>query len=289
MFTSKEGDLTYDYASSVISGASVSGDNFEVNTNEIHPKALGDTVYLRVYVKLADSSYVYSEIISYSGAQYSYSMLRNPASTKSEKAYAVSLLNFVSAMQIYWDYNTESLANANLTDEEKALVSDFTVNMADKIPQVDSNKAVNFEKNTKSSILYPTVDINSNLFTLNYNLKIKETTASSITLYYWSADTYEISDVLTKENANGKITMYLAEDGIYRADITDIGLMGMNNALYTSVVYEAEGTNYCTGINAYSLAQYLAANADNSDARLSTLAQASVVYGYYAKNLFDVV
>jgi cytidyltransferase-like protein len=35
--------------------------------------------------------------------------------------------------------------------------------------------------------------------------------------------------------------------------------------------------------------RYLLANADNCDARLSALAQASVVYGYYAKNLFDVV
>ena len=83
--------------------------------------------------------------------------------------------------------------------------------------------------------------------------------------------------------------MYLTADGTYKADITDIAAKDMQSTICVSVVYIEDGTEYCTGVNAYNLAQYLKANANNSDEELSALAQASVVYGYYAKNLFTEI
>ncbi len=286
VFVSKDGDLSFGSADDVIEGASVKDGYLAVNTRSIHPKALGDTVYLRVYAKLSDGSYVYSDIISYNGAQYAYSMLRNPASTKDTRAFAVALLNFITEMQIYFDHNTDSLANANLTPEEKALASDYRADMVDKTPKVQKDKTANFTKNAKGATLYPTADFSAALMTLSYNCKIKGSAPAEITLYYWDSEDYNSAETLTKQNASGIITMHLTSDGTYKADIAGISHKDIFSTIYVSVVYTSEGTEYCTGVTAYSPAQYLNANANNSSSELYTLAQASVVYGYYAKNLY---
>lgn len=289
VFKEKDGALDFSSAYKVSEGAEVKDGYFAVKTDTIHPKELGDTVYLRIYAKLSDGSFVYSDVISYSGTRYAYSVLRNPASTKAMKAHAVALLNFASEMQIYFDYNTDSLANALLTPEDKALASAYRADMVEKITKVDSAKTADFTKNTKGVSLYPTADFSSDLFTLSYNLKVKNSAPAEIKLYYWNSEAYLSLETLTKSNASGVLTMHLTSEGTYKADITSISAKDINSAIYVCVTYTADGAEYCTGVTAYSPAQYLNANANNSSSELNSLAQASVVYGYYAKKLFETV
>ena len=288
MFANDGDNLTADAAISVVEGVCADGADFVAKSDFIHPKTLGDTVYLRVYAKLADGSYVYSEVIAYSGAQYAYSVLRNPAATKDMKSFAVALLNFAAEMQIYFDYNKDNLANAQLTSEQKAFASAYRADMVAKTPKVDANKTVNFAKTAKLTTMYPTADFNSDLFTLSYNIKIKNTVPAEVNLYYWNAEAFDGADILNKENASGVIAMSLQSDGTYKADINDITAANMNDTIYVSVVYTTADGDFCTGVTAYSLAQYLKANAGKTS-DLSALAQASVVYGYYSKNLYDLV
>ncbi len=286
VFESDSGDLTFDTADSVIEGASLKEGGFLVRTEAVHPKNLNDTVYLRIYVKLSDGSYVYSDVIAYSGTQYAYSQLRNPASTKETKAHAVALLEFATQMQIFFDHNKENPANGNLTESERALISEYKASMTEKSEKASAQKCGEFIKTSKSAVLYPTADLSSELFTLNYNCKLKAS-AKEVTLYYWDSETYLSADTLTKENASGVITMYLTSDGTYRADITDISAKDMADTLYVAVLYTEGDARYSTGVVAYSLSEYLSANADNREEESSALAQASVVYGYYAKKLYS--
>lgn len=284
VFSANDGDLNFESADYVVEGVYAEGANLVANSLKLHPKTLGDTVYMRVYSKLDDGSFVYSDVISYSGAQYAYSVLRNPAASKAQKAQAVALLDFVTEMQIYFDYNRDNLANAKLTSEQKAFAADYRADMVAKTPKVEQSKVGAFTKTAKSAVLYPTADFSSNLFTLSYNLKLKNTSPEAVNLYYWDSTAFDFADVLTKENATGVITMSLDSDGTYKADIENIKALEMDKTIYVSIVYTLESGELCTGVTAYSLAQYLKANAGGTS-ELSALAQASVVYGYYSKNL----
>ncbi|MBR2334452.1 MAG: hypothetical protein IKA59_03825 [Clostridia bacterium] len=57
---------------------------------------------------------------TFSVVQYAHKMLSNSSAKSELKTFLVDLLNYGSAAQVYFDYNTENLANAGLTDEQKA-------------------------------------------------------------------------------------------------------------------------------------------------------------------------
>lgn len=287
LFTSSEGELTFKNAHSVVPGISSKGTDFEVHTEKLHPKTLGDTVYLRVYAKLSDGSFVYSHVIPYSGAQYAYSVLRSASGTQAEKAYAVSLLDFISQMQIFSDYNTENLANEELTEEEKSLTASYQSTMAQKVKTPEKDKCTNFTRNAQLDVLYPTAILNDGIYSLNINLKLRNELSEEVTLYYWDENTYCAESVLTKENASGVITMTLCDDGTYKAELPYVNISQMNSAVYFAVTYKLSGFEYSLGVNALSLSQYLSLEAENAESPTRALAQASVVYGYYAKNLLS--
>ena len=63
-----------------------------------------------------------SSAFVYSVADYCYSRLAKSTDNNFKKV-CVDLLNYCSAAQVYFNYNTDNLANARLTEEQKALGS----------------------------------------------------------------------------------------------------------------------------------------------------------------------
>ena len=57
--------------------------------------------------------------------------------------------------------------------------------------------------------------------------------------------------------------------------------------MYVAVVYESDGTVYCSGVIAYSLSRYCKGFAEDSTSGLQALAAATTVYGYYAEQYFS--
>lgn len=60
---------------------------------------------------------------TYSVATYCYNMLANHSDDEELRALLVDILNYGAATQVYTDYNTDALANAGLTDAQKAWAS----------------------------------------------------------------------------------------------------------------------------------------------------------------------
>ena len=66
-----------------------------------------------------------SPIDHYSIADYAYSQLSKAAASDSLKALCADLLRYGTAAQIFKDYGTENLADAEMTEEQKAYLSDI--------------------------------------------------------------------------------------------------------------------------------------------------------------------
>jgi hypothetical protein len=90
--------------------------------------------------------------------------------------------------------------------------------------------------------------------------------------------------MLTADNASGSCAM-VENDGVYFAQVTGIAAKELDDTYYVAGVYTDEaGNEYCTGIIAYSLSKYCMNQADGSS--MGELAQATAMYGYYAKQNF---
>jgi hypothetical protein len=81
------------------------------------------------------------------------------------------------------------------------------------------------------------------------------------------------------------MTMTLAQNGSYWANITGIAAKQMDETFYVAGVYTADGETFCTGVIAYSISKYCM-NKISSGSNIADLAAAMAVYGYHAKVYF---
>ena len=279
-FDNRLADGTVDDAVDVVAGYAASGDQFMVHTNGIPAKNLSDTVYFKVYAKLSDGSYVYSDVAGYHAVAYANSVLNNASYGDDVKALMVAMLNYGAAAQVQFNYKTDALMNASLTAEQLALVSAYDEAMLDDVVNVDSAKVGAFVMNGGYSSIWPTVSFEG-AFSINYYFTPSNTPDDGLTFYYWDAATYNSVDVLTAENATG--TAQMVQDGdSWFAAVDGIAAKDMDETVYVAASYTAGGTTYNTNVVAYSLGKYCESIAAEEDA----IGAATAVYGYYAKTYF---
>ncbi len=280
---------TIDTAQSVIPGAISNGSNFIVRTNGIPAKKLGDLIYCKIYIKLEDGSYIYSSMFSTSPELYALSIIRSSGSSKEVRALGVALLNYGSRAQEYFDYKPYDLMNADLTDEERALVAPYAESMIDALPTVGSVKIYNFQRTGGYSTCYPSVSFEG-AFGINIYYGPTNPMDGDLTMYYWTQDRYESVSQLTNWNASGfVVTQEGGADGELWGTLSGIAAKEINQPVYFAGVYTSDGVSYCTGVLVYSLGQYCKINATVGEADAQALASATAVYGYYAKAYFDSI
>ena len=277
-FSSKLTDGTISDAVDVISGYTTSGSNYIVHSNGIPAKNLGDALYFKVYAKLSDGSYAYSDVAGYNAVAYAKTILNSSSSSDAAKALVVAMLNYGAAAQTYFGYNTSSLMNASLTAAQLALVGDYSESMVASV--VTCTKSGSFVNNGGYSTIYPTVSFES-AFAINYYFATNYTPDSAPTFYYWDAATYASVSELTAANATGTITMTLDGDQWY-GTVSGIAAKEIDQTYYTAGIYTSGGTTYTSPVISYSLGKYCQTVAANGEA----FGAATAVYGYYAKAYF---
>ena len=285
IFDFNDSDGTVETATELVSDVALDGKYLKANTKEIYPQKYGDTVYFKVYAKLSDGSYIYSDILSYSVVHYAQTVLNNPRSSATEKALVVSMLNYGAEMQKHFGYKTDKLMNATLTPEQKAYAASYNGAMADKATPADAEKLGEFKKNGSGTMLYPSAVLDRDSFSIRYNFKSNKAACDEVKLYCWDSPTYNNVSQLTEDNAVVAVNMYGAECG-YDMILTKIAAKDLDDTIYVTVVYKSGENTYCTGVTAYSVAEYFKLYADNAKSDLQSLAQAAIVYGYYAKCFF---
>ena len=284
IFDSALADGTIDDAIENIEGVYREDNGYMVSSYGIPAKKMGDTIYFKAYAKLADGSYIYSELKSYSAVEYANDRLANSDNAKT-KALCVALLNYGAAAQTYFGYNTDNLMNAHLTQEQQALVEAYRSDMVAPVGTVDSAKVGDFVANGGFGVKYPSVNFDG-YFSIYYNFQVTEPVDGDVTLYYWTRSTYENVDVLTVDNAHNGYPMEEANGGFYRNSVGSIAAKELDDTIYVAAVYESGGVTYCTGVLAYSLGAYCVDRAENGSENMQALAAATAVYGYYAKQYF---
>ena len=283
-FSEKLTDGTMDDALEVFPGYVTDGVRYMVHTGGVAAKNLGDTVYFKVYAKLTDGSYVYSDVAGYNAVAYAKQILKN-SDSEEMKALVVAMMNYGAEAQKFLGYKTDALVNSFLTDEQKALVKDFDMSMIDGLVPVDTSKIGAFAYTSEGFTgRRPSVSFNSR-FSINYYFTTAFVPEGQVTMYYWDQAAYESAEELTAENATGVVFMK-SSDGSrnFWADVSGIAAKELGKSVYVAAVY-SDGTNtYSTGVLGYSIDAYCQSLIQNG--MMTALAQSAVVYGDYAKNYF---
>lgn len=277
---------TIETATEIIPGAVLNSNGYySVRSNGIPAKKLADTLYFKVYMKLADGSYVYSNLYNYSAKTYAKDRLANSTNTKM-KALCVAMLNYGAAAQTHFGYRPYDLMNADLTAEQQALVSAYNSGMVAGVSGVSSSKVGAFVYNSAGySSRYPSVSFEG-AFSINYYFTPALSVDNGVTLYYWNQAAYDSASVLTTSNATGKIAMTYNGTN-YEAAVSGIAAKDIDSTIFVAGVYTSGGVSYVTGVLPYSLGAYCVDRINNSTvATMQDFAAETAVYGYYAKQYF---
>lgn len=250
----------------------------------IHAKYLGDTVYLACYAKLNDGTYVYTKLAPYSPITYAINQLKN-SSDNELKQLVAAMLNYSAAAQVYFGYNTEKLANADLTDEQKALPEAFCPDMVTAVTVVAPEKQGIFANNKGFRVRMPAISFEG-AFSIHYFFTPAYVPKAGITLYYWTEEAFDAADVLTEDNASGTIAMEGKTEDQYRGDLEGIAAKELNRAVYVAAVYSDDTGTWTSGVLGYSIGSYCVSLATKGDA-IADLAMSTAVYGYHANRYFS--
>ena len=289
LFSERLIDGTIENAEQVIGEYSTTGSLYIVRTGGIPAKKLGDMIYFKVYAKLEDGTYLYSDVAGYSAVLFAKSILASEGDEELHKLM-VAMLNYGAAAQQHFGYRTDDLMNAFLTDEQKALVGSFTADMVDPLLRVDSTKAGDFIYQAEAfGAMYPAV-VFEGAFKINYYFQTVYELDGDMTLYYWTLTDFNKLDVLTMDNATGSAIMQNVEgSSIYTAAVEGIAAKRVNQPVFVVGVYESEGVQYCTGVIPYSLGAFCSQLAAKGSETAKALAEATAVYGDCAKQYFRVI
>lgn len=286
-WSSPQADGTIETAEALRTGATRGSDGmYAVRTKGIPPMNLADQVYFKIYLKLSDGSYIYSNLLNFSAKQYADSILTTPGMSTQMKALAVSMLNYGAAAQTFFGYKPDSLMNGALTEDQLGLVSDYDPAMIAPLVNVDSDKLGSFASTGSGfSRRYPSITFEG-AFAINYYFTPDHTVASDVLLYVWNESDYAAADVLDASNATQILTMTGSD--IYEAAVTDIAAKDVDRTVFVAAVYtEDQGQTHCSGVLNYSLGAYCVSQAA-LDAPIAPFARATAVYSYYAKVFFSI-
>lgn len=286
-FSERLADGTIDDAIEIIPGYIQVGALYRVKTNGIPAKNLGDMIYSRVYAKLSDGTYEYTPTVGYHAGLYAEDILQH-SSDNNLKSLVVALMNYGAAAQQYFGYKTDSLMNAFLTEEDLAYADSYASGMVTNPPYISSAKTANFVKVEGGyANMYPKISLGA-AFGINCYFKPAKTPDDGLTLYYWSLDDFNAVSKLTVDNATGTLKINSPNStGEYFAAIENIVAKKVDETLFFAAGYESDGVNYYTSVIAYSVGAYCVDRiANTSSATLKALSEATVVYGFYAKQYF---
>lgn len=260
---------------------------YMAQTAGISAKQMGDSRYYVAYAKLENGLYVYSKVYDYSPEKYAFNMLSRDSTSHKQKALCVAMLNYGAQAQKYFGYKTDDLMNAALTDEQMALVIDYSSDLFTGAVAVNPQKIGNFGA-TEQGFTKKTVSVSfDGAFAINYYFTPDSIVDNNITFCYWTPDDYAAVEVLSTNNASGKVRMIPVENGSYWAQITGIAAKEMDETFYVAGFYTSEGVVCSSGVVAYSLSRYCMNYADKPSSEMQGLAAATAVYGYYAQQYFS--
>lgn len=240
-----------------VSDYTVNGDYYVFSFSNIAPDRMNDTITAALYA--TRDGVEYSDELEYSIAQYCYSMLGKTEDAKL-RTLLVDLLNYGAASQVYVEYRTDALVNADLTAEQAAWGT-------------TSDPVLTSVKNaTYRTVNDPTVSW------VGVSLNLKD----SITLQF--AFTAASTEGLTikVENASGTLLKEIEADEFTASGSSFLaGFKGLTAGQVSDTVYFTayRGGEAVSNTVAYSVESYAYAKQNDENANLAALVKAMMKYG----------
>lgn len=302
LYKNAPSDWNIDNAEVVTTGYhwSDSEELYYVTSDGIAAKDLGETVNFAVYALLSDGSYCYSELVSYSPEEYARTQIAN--GTEEMKKLMIAMLNYGAEAQLYFSYNTDKLANRNLTDDQKAMVESYRSDMVAPLPEIEEGAIPKDYYEGRIISRSRTVSFESS-FVVTYYLEIDRSDEFYMIrheygLDFWTEETFEANKG-TLELLYSRVSTYYPAEG---KEITDdalqcyMKLSGIAAKELNKPFYVALECNYCdpnierwyaqyADLQNYSIGTYCNNIIARGDA-MAPLAAATVVYGHYASLYF---
>ena len=100
------------------------GSNYYFTLTGLTAVHMGDVVSAQLHMEKDGQPYV-SKVDTYSIAQYAYAQLNKASAKDSLKALCADLLRYGKEAQVFKSYRTDSLVDADMTEEHKAYLSDI--------------------------------------------------------------------------------------------------------------------------------------------------------------------
>ena len=286
----------------------------------IPAKNFGDTIYYRTYI-VVDGEEYYGDVIEYSVQTYCYNQINSSRTTAAQnklRALCATMLNFGSSAQIQLSYNQDNLSNSilpGLVESGKLDAQyleqnwDGSLLVAAQTPAADMT--VNFAVNN-ASITAKTLQLKGAIepkITMGYKLSGNFATQlpadADLKFYFWTSEQYDAlaaaGKPLAKYNASTIKTFGVVDENDvaevelsysktygyeYFAKPDAISARNLSQTFYfAAVVTEADGTEYCTGVNSYSPIQYAINQINKTSAAesLKDLCRWMALYGDAAK------
>ncbi|MBP3250614.1 MAG: hypothetical protein J6M48_09730, partial [Ruminococcus sp.] len=193
------------------------GEEYAFEYKNIAAKEMNSNVYAVLFAEKDGKTYI-SQTDEYSISKYAYNKLNKSSTKKDLKVLLVDMLNYGAAAQTYFSYNTEALANGQLTSAQKALATDpSTISIKSDASEetISSPKAQFTGKNlllgNNVSIVYymtfdSTVDKNKVTLELSYTNILDEQITKSVPFKKFikgdheNEYRYDLSDIKAKDS-----------------------------------------------------------------------------------------
>ncbi len=262
-----------------IAGLKYHNGTYTQQTHGIAPKNISDTIYVCIYLKLEDGSYVYGSVSEYSIKAYCDYIISNSESySETAVNMAKATLAYNIAAQIYFEYNAEGLVQPDtaetwskelITAVDKANVTGLT-GAADALSGIGLSKSVSFENELK----------------VNYYVNLRNQ-------FSWTVDAeksymqvwFGTDAAITDENVS--YTVAIKEfDGKWTAQTNGIKSHEYEKAIYIRFVFvDTAGDIHYTPVASYSIEQYCMdiIELNTSTENAIALAKNTVIYGEACK------
>ena len=224
----------------------------------IAPDRMNDKITATLYAKKGEDPVV-SEELTYSIAQYCYSMLGKTEDAKL-RTLLVDLLNYGAASQVYTDYQTDALVNAALTPEQIAwgTASD---------PVLTSVKNATYRTVNDPAVNWAGISLNLyDSITMQFAFEAESTDGVTIKV----------------ESANGTILKEISADEFTASGSSFIAkFKGLTAGDMSETVYVTayQGEEAISNTVAYSIESYAYAKQNDTDANLAALVKTMMKYG----------
>ena len=280
-----------------------------VRTHEIYAAHLGDMVYIRPYVKVAEGQYIYmNKAVLYSPARYCYDMLNNLNEREDSRYVCAALLEYGAAAQTYFDYKADELVTTIPDQWPNIDLSIYNLTFSDGYLDptdiTDHIRALaRTLTGTKVGVTYnkSTLDLQGAIrMSVGYNIDesiINWDDVKKAEVLFWTEDAcanidslayelhnYTYASELTK--ATGEETVYL---GDFRGKSHHILAKDLSDTLYYSCRIEMnDGTVYRNGLSVYSPEAFISDHLASSTGQVVVLSERIAVYSEMARIRFDV-